>query len=72
MLIGAPKHQGQGHGRGQGTGFPRTQDSDRVCVSLFYVHNISSTGPRGRTLEVPMYTYRPNSDAQTLALPFYS
>jgi hypothetical protein len=39
-----------------------------VCVSLFYVNDIGSTGSRGRTWGFPVYTF---ALTLTLAMPFY-
>jgi len=40
-----------------------------VCVSLFYVNDIGSTGPRGRTVGVPCVY--PFALTLTLAMPSY-
>ena len=40
-----------------------------MCVSLFYVNDISSTGSRGRAWGFPVYTFLRNSDAGYAVLP---
>ena len=40
-----------------------------VCVSLFYVNDIGSTGSRGRTRGFPVYTLHLNSDAGYAVVP---
>ena len=43
------------------------------CVSLFHVHDIGSTGSRGRNWGAPVYTFRLDSDAAYAVLDtFYS